>query len=67
MKNNYTRHLHEIAMQLDNLRAELKVAKCYGTEEEKQELSDAIFHIVSNLEYAIKADVVYLYGEEDDV
>lgn len=67
MKNNYVQRLHELAMQLDNLRAEMKVADCYGTDDEKQEISDNILSIVSNLEFNIAPDVIYLYGEENDV
>lgn len=54
-------------MQLDNLRAEMKVADCYGTDDEKQKLSDNIFSIVSSLELDIAPDVIYLYREENDV
>ena len=67
MKNNYARRIHELAMQLDNLRAEMKVADCYGTDDEKQKLSDSIFSIVSSLELDIAPEVIYLYGEEGDV
>lgn len=67
MKNNYARRIHELAMQLDNLRAEMKVDDCYGTDDEKQKLSDNIFSIVSSLELDIAPDVIYLYGEENDV
>jgi hypothetical protein len=67
MKNNYVQRLHELAIQLDNLRAEMKTADSYGTNDEKQELSDNILSIVSNLEFNIAPDVIYLYGEENDV
>ena len=67
MKNNCARRIHELAMQLDNLRAEMKVADCYGTDDEKQELSDNVFSIVPSLEFDIAPDVIYLYGEENDV
>lgn len=45
MKNNYARRIHELAIQLDNLRAEMKTAGSYGTNDEKQELSDNILSI----------------------
>lgn len=67
MKNNYARRIHELAIQLDGLRAEMKVADCYGTDDEKQKLSDNILSIVSSLEFDIAPDVFYLYGEENDV
>lgn len=67
MKNNYVQRLHELAIQLDNLRAEMKTADGYGTNDEKQELSDNILSIVSNLEFNIAPNVIYLYGEENDV
>lgn len=45
----------------------MKVADCYGTDDEKQKLSDNIFSIVSSLEFDIAPDVIYLYEEENDI